>query len=171
LKRLKFLHGSFLPCLFAADPLDRSLDSFPVEKLHPNSRTSAWNILLFDVCDPAVKDSFGWQCSCDLFWHPQKYMNGQSYKHGMIRHKVNSTRRYVYGFRVVTICQRRVHRTKHQWNFQSVALRIAAFGIAHGYSIRPAWRLPRLLSGRRAVLFARMQNACGGDLSLYKREQ
>ena len=171
LKCLEFIHGSFFPCFFAADLLDRSLSSFPVEKLHTDSRTSAWHVFLFDVCDPAVKDSFGWQCSRDPFWHPQKYMNGQPYKYGMARHKVNSSRRYVYGFRVVTIYQRRVHRAKHQWNFQSVALCIAAFGIAHGYPARPAWRLPRLLSGRRAALFARMQNAFGGDLFLYKKGQ
>jgi hypothetical protein len=57
----------------------------------------------------------------------------------MASHKVNSSRRYVYGFRLVTICRRRLHRTKHQRNLQSVAVCITPFGCDHDYPPVP-WR-------------------------------
>jgi hypothetical protein len=59
-KRFKSLQGPLLLCLFALDLVDRSLRTFPVEKLDADSRTSAGNVFSFDVRDPAVEDPVGW---------------------------------------------------------------------------------------------------------------
>ena len=120
----------------AADLLDLFRRNLPVEKLDANSRASTGNLGPFDVGDPAGEDSFGGLGSCDSPGHPQKYLNRQTHKYGLARHKVNSSRRYIHGFRWVTICQRRVHRTKHQGNLPSVAVCIATFRSGHGRSLR-----------------------------------
>jgi hypothetical protein len=103
-------------------PTPTRLKSFPIEKLDAHSGAFVRIIARFNVGDPAGEDSFGCSYSRDSFWHSQKHVNRQPYKYRMPGHKEHSPRRYIYGFRLVTIFQWSVNRAKNQRNFQPIAV-------------------------------------------------
>jgi hypothetical protein len=113
-------------------PTRTSLGSFPIEKLDANSGAFFRVVVRFHVGDPAGEDSCDCPCSRDTFWHSQKHMNRQPHKYRVPGHKVNSSRRYIYGFRLVAILQMSVNRAKDQRNLQSIAVRITTIRCGHG---------------------------------------